>query len=185
MCGGIHSEHVNIHQYLFLVVFDGQFELCQVVTLPGVQFLALVVSVVQYGFQLSGTPGLVQEVFGKALALLRQLLVLLSELILHLRSKRDALIVSNCEGLERLERGSKDGRLYLTELFEFPTQPERREDGILAGQRDERRGGQGFVDVEPGARVSQTVHLSKQRENLSHLTNIKTIKEKNPEITDL
>lgn len=59
-----------LEKYLFLVVFDGQFELCQVVTLPGVQFLALVVTVVQDGFQLSGTPGLVQKVFGKALALL-------------------------------------------------------------------------------------------------------------------
>lgn len=79
---------MNIRRYLFLVVFDGQFELRQVVTLPGVQLLALVVSVVQYGFQLSGTPGLVQKVFGKALALLRQLLVLLPKLVLHLRRRK-------------------------------------------------------------------------------------------------
>lgn len=78
----------NSHQYLFLVVFDGQFQLRQVVTLPGVQLLALVVSVVQYGFQFSGTPGLVQKVFGKALALLRQLLVFLPKLILHLSRTR-------------------------------------------------------------------------------------------------
>lgn len=79
---------VNIRRYLFLVVFDGQFELRQVVTLPGVQLLALVVSVVQDGFQLSGAPGLVQKVFGKALALLRQLLVLLPKLVLHLRGRK-------------------------------------------------------------------------------------------------
>lgn len=70
------------------MVFDGQFELCQVVALPGVQFLALVVSVVQDGFQLSGTPGLVQKVFSKALALLRQLLVLLTKLVFHLSNKK-------------------------------------------------------------------------------------------------
>lgn len=75
--------------YLFLVVFDGQLELGQVMTLPGVQFLALVVvPVVQDGLQLSGAPGLVQEVFGEALALLGQLLVLLTELVLHLRARK-------------------------------------------------------------------------------------------------
>lgn len=94
MCGSVQCEHVNVHRYLFLVVLDGQFELCQVVTLPGVQFLALVVSVVQYGFQLPGTPGLVQKIFGKALALLRQLLILLSKLILHLRSESVLLSVT-------------------------------------------------------------------------------------------
>lgn len=75
--------------YLFLVVFDGQFELGQVVALSGVQFLTLViVSVVQDGFQLSRTPGLVQKVFGEPFALLRQLLVLLTKLVLHLRRGR-------------------------------------------------------------------------------------------------
>lgn len=71
------------------MVFDGQLELGQVMTLPGVQFLALVVvPVVQDGLQLSGAPGLVQEVFGEALALLGQLLVLLTELVLHLRARK-------------------------------------------------------------------------------------------------
>lgn len=75
--------------YLLLVVFDGQFELGQVVALSGVQLLALVVvSVVQDGLQLSGAPGLVQKVFGEAFALLRQLLVLLTKLVLHLRRRR-------------------------------------------------------------------------------------------------
>lgn len=72
--------------YLFLVVLDGQFELGQVVALPGVQFLALVVvPVVQDGLQLPGASGLIQEVFGETLALLGQLLVLLTELVLHLK----------------------------------------------------------------------------------------------------
>lgn len=70
-------------------------------------------------------------------------------------------------------KGQANNGPYLTELFEFPTQSESREDGILAGQRDERWGGQGLIDVEPGARVSQTVHLQKQRENLSHFKTIK------------
>lgn len=69
------------------MVFDGQFQLGQVVALSGVQFLTLVVvSVVQDGFQLSRTPGLVQKVFCEPFTLLRQLLVLLSKLILHLSS---------------------------------------------------------------------------------------------------
>lgn len=89
------------------MVFDSQFELCQVVTLPGVQFLALVISVVQYGFQLSGTPGLVQKIFGKALALLRQLLILLTKLILHLRRKSDCFIVSNCKGTSEMMLGEQ------------------------------------------------------------------------------
>lgn len=51
-----------------------------------VQFFTLVVvSVVQDGLQLSRTSGLVQEVFSKAFTLLWKLLVLLSELILHLK----------------------------------------------------------------------------------------------------
>lgn len=71
--------------YLFLMVLDGQFELGQVVTLSGVQLFALVVvSVVQDRFQLSRTPRLVQEIFGESLTLLRQLLVLLTKLVLHL-----------------------------------------------------------------------------------------------------
>lgn len=71
------------------MVFDGQLELCEVVALSGVQFLALVIiSVVQDGFQLPRTPGLVQKVFGEPFALLRQLLVFLPKLILHLRRRR-------------------------------------------------------------------------------------------------
>lgn len=71
------------------MVLDGQFELGQVVALPGIQLLALVVvSVVQDGLQLSGTPGLIQEVFCEAFALLRKLLILLAELVLHLRGGR-------------------------------------------------------------------------------------------------
>lgn len=76
--------------YLLLVVFDGQFELGQVVALSEVQLLALVVvSVIQDGLQLSRTSGLIQQVFGEALALLGEFLILLTELILHLRDEDD------------------------------------------------------------------------------------------------
>lgn len=110
---------MNIRRYLFLVVFDGQFELRQVVTLPGVQLLALVVSVVQYGFQFSGTPGLVQKVFGKALALLRQLLVLLPKLVLHLRRKEEVAFVSFLSFQRRGER-NQEGPTLLSSLSSQP-----------------------------------------------------------------
>lgn len=54
------------------MVLDGEFQLGQIVALSGVQFLTLViVSVVQDGLELSRTPGLIQEIFGETLALLR------------------------------------------------------------------------------------------------------------------
>lgn len=123
-------QQVNRSTHLLLVVLNGQLELGQVPALSGVQLLAVVVAVVEDGLQLSGAPRLVQQVLGEELALLRELLVLLPELVLH-----------------------------LTELLQLPAQPERREDGVLAGQGDEGRAGQGLVDVQPRARVPQTVHL--------------------------
>ena len=70
--------------YLFLVVLDGKFEPGQIVVALLFQQVD-VVSVVEDHLQLSGASGLVQQVFGKLLTLLGQLLVLRLELILHLR----------------------------------------------------------------------------------------------------
>lgn len=72
------------HAYLFLVVFDSEFESRQVVVALLVQQVD-VVSVVEDHFQLSGASCLVQEVLGKLFTLLRQLLILRFELVLHLR----------------------------------------------------------------------------------------------------
>lgn len=66
------------------MVLDGQFELGQVAAVLWIQLLTEVVTVVEDGLQLSGAPGLVQQVLGKQLTLLGQLLVFLTELILHL-----------------------------------------------------------------------------------------------------
>ena len=116
--------------HLLLVVLDGQLELGQVAALARVQLLAVVVAVVEDDLQLARAARLVQQVLGEELALVRQLLVLLPELILH-----------------------------LAQLLELPAQAEGGEDGVLAGERDERRRGQRLVDVEAGARVAQAVHL--------------------------
>ncbi len=86
--------------------------------LTGVQLLAVVIPMVEDGLQLTGATGLIQQVFSKKFALLRQLLVLLPELVFH-----------------------------LTELLQLPAQPERSEDGIFAGKGDERGAGKSFVDV--------------------------------------
>lgn len=173
--------------------------------LSRVQFFALVVvSVVQDCLQLSRASGLVQEVFSKAFALLRKLLVLLSELILHLggmrldqtlRYKTSVLPRTFCcsswLGTEQKPLAKKQRNdiykcwafflffsfywqwtqleeIYnhtdLTELFEFPAQSKGCEDGILAGQCNERWGGQSLVDVETRPRMSKAVNLWEQRD---------------------
>lgn len=78
-----HEGRARHHAYFFLVIFDGQFKPRQVVVALLLQQV-VVVSVVEDHFQLSGAPCLVQEVLGKLFALLRQLLILGFELILHL-----------------------------------------------------------------------------------------------------
>lgn len=37
--------------------------------------------------------------------------------------------------------------LHLAELLQFPAEPERREEGVLAGERNQRGARQRFVDV--------------------------------------
>lgn len=74
------------HAYLLLVVLDSQFESCQVIVGLLIQQVG-VVSVVEDHLQLSGASRLVQEVLGKLFTLLRQLLVLGFELVLHLKKK--------------------------------------------------------------------------------------------------
>ena len=73
--------------YLLLMVLDGQLQLGQVMAVLHVQLLAVVVTVIEDGLQLPAAAGLVQEVLSKHLTLLRQLFVLLTELILHLLCK--------------------------------------------------------------------------------------------------
>ena len=70
--------------YLLLMVLDGQLQLGQVMAVLHVQLLAVVVTVIEDGLQLPAAAGLVQQVLSEQLALLGQLLVLLTELILHL-----------------------------------------------------------------------------------------------------
>lgn len=84
------TERASLTAYFFLVIFDGEFQSRQVVVALLVQQVD-VVPVVEDHFQLSGAPRLVQEVLGKLFALLRQLLILGFELILHLiRAEHDA-----------------------------------------------------------------------------------------------
>lgn len=49
--------------------------------------------------------------------------------------------------------------LHSAELLELPAELKGGEEGILAGEGDERRAGQGLVDVEAGARVAQAVDV--------------------------
>lgn len=77
------------------MVFDGQFQSGQVVVALLIQQVD-VVPVVEDHLQLPGAPRLVQEVLGELFALLRQLLILGFELILH---------------LIRAEQGASSGRL--------------------------------------------------------------------------
>lgn len=65
------------------MVLDGQFEPCKVVVAFFFQQVDIV-SVVEDHLELSGAPRLVQEVLSKLFALLRKLLILRFELILHL-----------------------------------------------------------------------------------------------------
>lgn len=115
--------------HLLLAVFDSQLEPRQVAGVL-IQQRVDVITVVEDYFQLFRAPGLVQEVLGKLLAHVGQLLVLRLELVLH-----------------------------RAELLQLPAELEGREEGVLAGEGDERRAGQGLVDVEAGARVAQAVHV--------------------------
>lgn len=115
--------------YLLLAVFDSQLQPRQVAGVL-IQQRVGVVTIVEDYFQLFRTSGLVQEVLGKLLAHMGQLLVLRLELVLH-----------------------------RAELLQLPAELEGREEGVLAGEGDERGAGQGLVDVEAGARVPQAVHV--------------------------
>ena len=106
--------------HLLLLVFDGQLEATE-----HHLFGAAVVHaragrvVVEDDVELPGAAGLFQQVDGKVLALARQLLVVHLELVLQ-----------------------------LAQPPQFHAQLEAGEDGVLAGQRDERRAGQRFVGVD-------------------------------------
>lgn len=115
--------------HLLLAVFDSQLEPRQVAGVL-IQQRVDVITVVEDYFQLFRTSGLVQEVLGKLLTHMGQLLVLRLKFVLH-----------------------------RAELLQLPAELEGREEGILAGEGDERRAGQGLVDVEAGARVTQAVHV--------------------------
>lgn len=124
-----HIVSCRSRSYLLLAVFDSQLEPRQVAGVL-IQQRVDVITVVEDYFQLFRTSGLVQEVLGKLLTHMGQLLVLRLELVLH-----------------------------RAELLQLPAELEGREEGILAGQGDERRAGQGLVDVETRARVTQAVHV--------------------------
>ena len=104
--------------HLFLAVLDGQLESRQLVVVHVLQHVD-VVAEVEDELQLAGAARLVQQVLGELLALARQLLVLRLELVLH-----------------------------LAQLLQLPAELEGGEEGVLAGQGDERGRRQGLVDVE-------------------------------------
>lgn len=117
----ITTDHIISRSHLLLAVFDSQLESRQVAGVL-IQQRVDVITVVEDYFQLFRASGLVQEVLGELLTHMGQLLVLRLELVLH-----------------------------RAELLQLPAELEGREEGILAGEGNERRAGQGLVDVEAGA----------------------------------
>ncbi len=115
--------------YLFLVVFDSQFQPGEIIITLILQEIHIIPEV-QNQFELSGAARLVKQIFGELLALLGKLFILWLEFILH-----------------------------LTELLELPAELEGRQEGVFAGEGDERGTGQGTVNVETGSGMSQAVHV--------------------------
>lgn len=103
--------------HLFLMVLDSQFQPSKII-IPFILQEIYIIPVVEDQLELFGAACLVEQIFGKLLTLLRELLVLKPKFIFH-----------------------------FAELLKLPAELEGCQKGVLAGQGDERGACQGPVDV--------------------------------------